>query len=70
MNFDYKRLTKFELNLNDKNKTVRLYGGCALAAISVFTASIPLLLLGMIGIATGYSGWCPVCSAIGKNDNA
>jgi hypothetical protein len=67
MNFDYKRLTKFELNLNDQQKKYRLYGGVAALVSSVFLASIPLLLIGLIATATGYSGWCPLCSALGQN---
>ncbi len=66
MSFDYKRLFKFELNLDDKQKKYRLYGGVAALVASVFTASIPLLLIGLIATASGYSGWCPLCSAVQK----
>lgn len=66
MSFDYKRLFKFELNLDDKQKKYRLYGGVAALVTSVFTASIPLLLIGLIATASGYSGWCPLCSAVQK----
>ncbi len=66
MNFDYKRLFKFELNLDDKQKKYRLYGGVAALLTSVFTASIPLLLIGLAMTAMGYSGWCPICSALEK----
>jgi hypothetical protein len=67
MNFDYKRMIKFEHNLGDKEKKYRLYGGAALIVISIFTATITLLLIGLILIATGYSGWCPVYSGLHKN---
>jgi hypothetical protein len=67
MSFDYKRLTKFEVNLNDQQKKYRLYGGITALISSVFLASIPLLLIGLIATATGYSGWCPLCSALGHN---
>ena len=43
MNFDYKRMIKFEHNVGEKEKKYRLYGGAALFAISIFTASIALL---------------------------
>jgi hypothetical protein len=66
MSFDYKRLFKFELNLDDKQKKYRLYGGALALLASVFTASIPLLLIGLAMAAMGYSGWCPICSAIHK----
>lgn len=67
MSFDYKRLTKFEVNLNDQQKKYRLYGGITALISSVFLASIPLLLIGLIATATGYLGWCPLCSALGHN---
>jgi hypothetical protein len=66
MSFDYKRLFKFEVNLAGKQKNYRLYGGVAALVSSVFLASIPLLLIGLILTAEGYVGWCPICSAIQK----
>jgi hypothetical protein len=67
MSFDYKRMIKFEHNVGEKEKKYRLYGGAALVAISIFTASIALLLIGMVLIATGFSGWCPAYSGMNKN---
>lgn len=67
MNFDFKRMMKFELNVGDKEKKYRLYGGAALIAISIFTAQIALLLIGLVLVATGFSGWCPVYSGLNKN---
>ena len=67
MNFDYKRMIKFEHNVGEKEKKYRLYGGAALIAISIFTASIALLLVGMVLVATGFSGWCPAYSGLSKN---
>ena len=67
MSFDYKRMIKFEHNVVEKEKKYRLYGGSALIAISIFTASIALLLVGMILVATGFSGWCPAYSGLNKN---
>lgn len=67
MSFDYKRMTKFEHNIGDQEKKYRLYGGAALIAISIFTASIALLLGGMVLAATGFSGWCPAYSGMNKN---
>lgn len=64
MSFDYKRLFKFELNLDDTKKKYRLYAGAAMLVVSLITASIPLLLIGLVMTATGYVGWCPICSAI------
>ena len=70
MSFDYKRMAKFEHNLGANEKKYRLYGGAGLLAVSIFTASIPLLLIGMVLVATGFSGWCPVYSGLNKNAQA
>ncbi len=67
MSFDYKRMTKFEHNVGEKEKKYRLYGGAALLVISIFTAEVFLLLVGLLLVATGYSGWCPIYSALNKN---
>jgi hypothetical protein len=67
MSFDVTRMLKFEHNLSEKEKKYRMIGGAALIVISVVPASIPMILVGMIAVATGYSGWCPVCSGINRN---
>jgi hypothetical protein len=67
MSFDYKRMIKFEHNIGEKEKKYRVYGGAALIAVSIFTASIAFLLIGMIILATGFTGWCPAYSGINKN---
>lgn len=67
MNFDYKRMLKFEHNVGDKEKKIRMGVGAAMIVISLFMASIFLLIVGLILIATGYSGWCPAYSGLGKN---
>ena len=67
MSFDFKRMLKFEHNVGCKDKKYRIYGGSAALLISVFTASIPLLMIGLIAVATGYFGWCPVYSGMNKN---
>ena len=67
MNFDYKRMLKFENNIGTKEKTIRLYSGAGLIIISLPFAKIILLVLGLYFIATGYSGWCPVYSGMAKN---
>jgi hypothetical protein len=67
MSFDYKRLVKFEINVGDKDSSVRLIAGSILLAISVFTAKIILLLAGVILIATGYSRFCPAYASMDKN---
>ncbi len=67
MSFDYKRMIKFEHNVGGKEKEYRLYGGSALVFISIFTASIFLLLTGVILIATGFSGFCPINAGFSRN---
>jgi hypothetical protein len=69
MNFDYKRMLKFEHNVGEKEKKYRLYAGAALLVISLFIpgGEILLLLVGLVLVATGYSGWCPVYSGLNKN---
>jgi hypothetical protein len=67
MSFDFKRAIKFEHNVGCKDKKYRIYAGSAALFISVFTASIALLVVGLILVATGYTGWCPVYSGLEKN---
>lgn len=69
MNFDFKRMLKFEHNVGEKEKKYRLYAGSALLAISLFISGgqVLLLLVGLALVATGYSGWCPIYSGLNKN---
>jgi len=69
MSFDFKRMLKREHNVGCQEKKYRLYAGSAALFISIFTASIALLLIGLVLVATGYSGWCPVYSGMNKNTN-
>jgi hypothetical protein len=69
MNFDFKRMLKFEHNVGEKEKKYRIYGGCASIVLSLYFGDVLLLLAGVILIATGYSGWCPVYSGLNKNTN-
>ena len=67
MNFDYKRLVKFEHNIGLKDKKVRMWSGVALLVASLFTASVLMLLVGLVLVATSYFGWCPAYSGFGHN---
>ncbi len=67
MNFDFKRMLKFEINVGTKEKKIRLYAGSAALLASLPFASVPLLLIGLILVATGYSAWCPVYSGLEKS---
>lgn len=67
MSFDYKRLIKFEHNVGAKDKKIRLVSGVVLLVVSLFTAKVLLLLVGMALVATSYFGWCPAYSGFGKS---
>ena len=67
MSFDYKRMIKFEHNVGEKEKKYRIYGGAALIVISLFTAEITLLVVGIILVATGFSGFCPAYAGLNKS---
>jgi len=67
MSFDFKRMIKFEHNVGEKEKKYRMYAGAALIAISIFTASIALLLIGLVLVATGFFGFCPINGGFNRN---
>jgi hypothetical protein len=67
MSFDYKRMIKFEHNIGLKDKRVRMISGVVLLVASLFTASVLMLLVGLVLVATSYFGWCPAYSGFGKN---
>ena len=67
MSFDFKRMIKFEHNVGEKEKKYRMYAGAALIAISIFTASIALLLIGLVLVATGIFGFCPINAGLNRN---
>jgi hypothetical protein len=67
MNFNFKRMLKFEINIGTKEKKIRIYVGGALIFISLFLASIPLILIGLVLLATGFSTWCPIYSGMEKS---
>ena len=67
MNFDFKRMMKIERNLSIKEKQYRLYSGIAMLVVSLFTASIPLLVFGVFCVVEFYLSWCPVCAGMNRN---
>ncbi|MGZ8182456.1 MAG: YgaP family membrane protein [Methylobacter sp.] len=67
MSFDFKRMIQFEHNVGAKEKNYRMYAGGALIVISIFTASILFLLIGLVLVATGFTGFCPVYSGLHRN---
>lgn len=67
MSFDFKRMLKFEHNVGAKEAKIRMIAGVVALAISLPFAEVFLLLVGLALVATGYSGWCPAYSGMGKN---
>jgi hypothetical protein len=67
MAFNYKLLTNTVINVGEKEKKIRLIAGSVLLFISLFTASIILLLVGLVLIATGYTRVCPAYSAMERS---
>ena len=67
MQFDYKRLVKFEHNIGTKEKKVRLYAGLVLLFVSLIPGSVPLLLIGGVLVATSFFGWCPAYSGFNRS---
>lgn len=67
MSFDFKRALKREVNVGLKEQKIRFGAGSALLLASVFLGNIPLLLLGAILIATGFSRWCPAYSGLSRS---
>ncbi len=67
MSFDYKRLVKFEINVGEKEHKIRLIVGSIILSLSLFFADIIMLLVGVALIATGYTNFCPVYSAMEKS---
>lgn len=74
MNFDYEKIIKLALkiikpalNVGAKEQKIRFMIGSALVFISVFTACILFLLLGLILIGTAYLGRCPVYASFNYN---
>lgn len=66
MSFDYKRAMKREFNVGGKEQKLRYSIGIGSLLISVFLANIPLLLVGVVLVATAKLQWCPVYSGLNK----
>jgi len=67
MSFDYKKLLSKEVNVGLKEQKIRFGAGSAVLVASVFLGNIPLLALGGILVATGFTRTCPVYSGLGKS---
>ncbi len=66
MDFDFKRMFQYQRNVGDQDQKIRYGVGVLSILISIFLGSIPLLLLGIGLLASGYTRFCPVYAAMGK----
>lgn len=67
MPFEIKQLLNFKKNVGEKEQKIRYAIGSMALLISVFSHSVPLLLIGTILVATAKMNWCPICSGLGRN---
>ena len=67
MNFDVKRMARFEHNVGSKDQKIRYAVGIAALLLAVFKGNIFLLVLGIILVGSAYLTWCPILSGLGKN---
>lgn len=57
-------------NVGDKEKMIRMIAGAVLVVLFLIIGSgirWLFLLLGLIGLATGFLGSCPIYTLLGKN---
>lgn len=67
MSFDIKRAMSREFNVGSKEKRLRYGVGIGMLLLSVFLANIPLLLIGVVLVATAKLQWCPLYSGMAKS---
>ncbi len=67
MNFDFKRMLKYQRNVGDQDQKIRYGVGFLACLISIFLGSVPLLLLGIALFASGYTRYCPIYSGMGRS---
>jgi hypothetical protein len=66
MPFDFKRMLKYEYNVGDKDQKIRYGVGSLSIFLSLFLGSVPLLLLGIALLISGYTHFCPIYAGLGK----
>jgi hypothetical protein len=67
MSFDFKRALQREFNVGAKEQRLRYGVGIGMLLVSVFLANVPLLLIGVVLVATAKLQWCPVYSGMIKS---
>ncbi len=66
MQFDFKRMLKYEYNVGDRDQTIRYGVGSISILVSLFLGSVPLLLLGIALLVSGYTHFCPIYAGLGR----
>ncbi len=66
MAFDIRRVLNYQKNVGTQEQKKRYAFGSVALLISVFTHSVPLLLLGCFLVGTAKMNWCPLWSRLGK----
>ncbi len=66
MQFDFKRMLKYEYNVGDRDQTIRYGVGSFSILVSLFLGSVPLLLLGIALLVSGYTHFCPIYAGLGR----
>ncbi len=66
MQFDFKRMLKYEYNVGDKDQKIRYGVGSLAILVSMFLGSVPLLLLGIALLVSGYTHFCPIYAGLGR----
>ncbi len=67
MEFDLKRMFRYERNVGNQDRKIRYGAGILSILVSIFLGSIPLLLLGIALLASGYTRFCPAYAAMGRS---
>ncbi|BCX80666.1 hypothetical protein MIT9_P0240 [Methylomarinovum caldicuralii] len=67
MEFDFKRMFKYERNVGDRDRQIRYGVGALSVLISLFLGSIPLLLLGIALLVSGFTRFCPIYAGMGRS---
>lgn len=66
MQFDFKRMLKYEYNVGDRDQKIRYGVGGFSILVSLLLGSVPLLLLGIALLVSGYTHFCPIYAGLGR----
>ncbi len=57
----------FQRNIGSTERVIRIVAGLAITALAFVGPQTPWALLGLVPLATGLMGWCPLYPLIGLN---